>query len=86
MASKVVKATTKGQVTLPKAWRDQFETDNFLLIMRSKQIVIKPLYLEEHYDEAGEEVIFDAYRDNDGKGVDPEEIIKMIEDIDGQDK
>ena len=34
--------------------------------------------------EAGEEIIFDADRDNNGKGIPASEIIKMIEDINEQ--
>ena len=79
MTAKITKSTPKGQITLPKIWRDQFKTDNFLLQIHLNQIIIKPIHLDEL--EATEEVIFDAERDNDGKGVGPEEMIRLIKKI-----
>lgn len=73
MTSKVVKSTTKGQITLPKSWRSQFDTDNFVLEIDQEHIVIRPLQIEE--------VVFDADRDNEGKGISPEEMIKMLKKI-----
>lgn len=78
MTSKVTRATTKGQITIPKEWRDQFNTDNFLLQMDRHTIVIKPILIE---DLEAEEVVFDADRDNGGKGVSPDEMIKMLRKI-----
>lgn len=78
MATKIVKATTKGQVTIPKAWRDKFKTDDFLLQIKIDQIVIKPVQLA---DLEAEEVVFDADRDNEGKGVSPDEIIRLLKKI-----
>jgi AbrB family looped-hinge helix DNA binding protein len=78
MNCKVVKSTVKGQITIPKNWRDKFNTDNYLLEMQKGQIVLKPILIEEI---ANEEVIFDAGRDNDGKGVSVTQMIKMLKDI-----
>lgn len=78
MTSKIVTTTEKGQITLPKPWRQQFDTDTFLLIQNSKQIVIKPLYID---DIESEEIIFDADRDNNGKGISPDQMLKMLKKI-----
>ena len=78
MTTKVVKSTSKGQITIPKEWRDLIKTDNFILCIDDKQIIIKPLYLDTL---TAEEVIFDADRDNKGKGVTPDEMIKMLKKI-----
>lgn len=78
MTTKLTKSTTKGQITLPKEWRDHFDTDNFLLMIDERKIIIKPILLDELEDE---EIIFDADRDNNGKGVPMEEMIKMLKKI-----
>lgn len=71
---KIVKCTSKGQITLPMKWRSKFETDNFAIEYQNDQLIVKPVIIEE--------VIFNADRDNDGKGLDPQEIIDMIREID----
>lgn len=78
MGSKVVRSTSKGQITLPKEWRERVKTDNFLLQMNVGYIVIRPLDLDALEDET---IIFDADRDNAGKGVTPEEMIKLLKQI-----
>lgn len=78
MTSKIVKSTSKGQITLPKSWRHRFKTDSFLLQMEIDYVTVKPVLLEEL---AGEEVLFDADRDNEGKGVSPDEIIRLLKKI-----
>lgn len=79
MTAKIIKTTEKGQITLPKVWRDQFPTDNFLLKIDVHQITIKPVHLNDL--EADEEVMFDADRDNKGKGVTPDAMIKLLKKI-----
>lgn len=79
MTPKIVKTTSKGQVTLPKIWRDKFDTGDFLMQIDVNSITIKPVNLREL--QAEEEVIFDADRDNNGKGVTPDEIIRMLKKI-----
>lgn len=79
MTPKIVKTTSKGQVTLPKIWRDKFNTDDFLMQIDVKSITIKPINLARLQEE--EEVMFDADRDNNGKGVSPDEIIRMLKKI-----
>lgn len=73
----LLKSTSKGQVTLPKKWRDQFETDTFLGKVKDFKITIIPI----DTNELEEEVVFDADRDNEGKGLDPKKIIKLLKKI-----
>ncbi|MEK7523557.1 MAG: AbrB/MazE/SpoVT family DNA-binding domain-containing protein [Patescibacteria group bacterium] len=79
MSSRVIKSTSQGQITLPKSWREKFKTDNFILQIESNQIVIKPVRIEEM--ETEEEILFDAERDNKGKGASPDEIIRLLKKI-----
>ena len=46
--------------------------------MHDDRLVIKPLNLA---DVGEEEVLFDADRDNDGKGISPEDIIHALKKI-----
>lgn len=75
MSSKIIKGTSKGQITLPMEWRKKFNTDTYVLSFDSKRVVIKPIDLKALEDE---EVLFDAVRDNGGKGVPVDEMIKLL--------
>ena len=77
MNAKIVKATVKGQVTLPKPWRDQFKTDNYMIIVKKQKLEIKPVKLAD----MNEDIIFDSDRDNDGKGVPFDEMIRILEKL-----
>jgi len=74
MSTKVVTCTSKGQITIPKKWRDKFNTSTFTLSTEDNKIVIMPINPESLQDE----IIFDADRDNRGAGITPDEMIKMI--------
>ncbi|OGJ57470.1 hypothetical protein A3H22_03975 [Candidatus Peribacteria bacterium RIFCSPLOWO2_12_FULL_55_15] len=78
MTRKIIKSTSRGQITLPKQWRRAFGTDVYLIEMHDQSLTIKPLDIDVA---AGEELLFDAERDNNGKGVRPEEIIRILKKI-----
>ena len=78
MIKKILKSTERGQITLPKQWRNRFDTSSYLVHMDENKLIVMPLNLE---DMSQEEVLFDADRDNDGKGVSPEEMIKILNKI-----
>ena len=78
MTSKILKSTIRGQITLPKQWRSNLSTDMYLAEMDGDKLVITPLHMSQI---AQEEVLFDADRDNGGKGVSPDEIIKALKKI-----
>lgn len=40
---KILQATSRGQVTLPKAWRDQYDTQYFTTEIEGATLIIKPL-------------------------------------------
>ena len=84
MAKKVVKSTSKGQITLPKSWRSQFGTDTFILDMQGEKLIVKALDLTEkgeELEEEGEEVLWSAEKDNNGKGLDIEEVIALLKKV-----
>ncbi len=78
MTTKVTRSTVRGQITLPKRWRTQAGTDLFLMEMTDTSIVIKPLEMAKARKE---QVLFDADRDNDGKGVSLDEMIAVLKRI-----
>ncbi len=47
MISKIVKATERGQVTLPKKWRDQWNTEYFLVKAEGKTLTLTALSIDE---------------------------------------
>lgn len=67
--------TSKGQITIPKEWRKKFPTSNFLIKPGETKLEIIPVYIDEL---TKEDIIFDAERDNQGKGVSPEELITLM--------
>ncbi|HVW66131.1 MAG TPA: AbrB/MazE/SpoVT family DNA-binding domain-containing protein [Candidatus Peribacteraceae bacterium] len=77
MTQKVIKSTERGQITLPKKWRGRFPTDNYFIEMHDDKLIIRPLHIKD----IQEEILFDADRDNDGKGVSADEIIRALKKI-----
>lgn len=79
MNAKVVKATSKGQVTLPAEWRNSFSGNDFLMKIEGNRLVITPAIVE---DLGAEVVLFDANRDNNGEGLDLDELIEALKAVD----
>lgn len=75
MEKVVQKTTSKGQITLPKIWRGQFKTNHFVLESVNDTMVIRPIFLDNP-DNYG--VIFNADRDNNGKGISANKLLKII--------
>ncbi|MDA0376060.1 MAG: AbrB/MazE/SpoVT family DNA-binding domain-containing protein [bacterium] len=75
MGSKVVKSTSRGQITLPKTWRTRFNTDSYIVQMSDDMLVIKPLDIQSA---EAEEVIFDADRDNGGDGISVKDMLSIL--------
>ena len=73
----LVKATTKGQVTLPAYWRRQFDTDRYLVIEKKGFLEIRPLDLKQVASKK-EYTVFDAIRDNKGKGIKAKDLSKIL--------
>jgi hypothetical protein len=46
-----LKSFGTGQITLPKAWRDKFKTENFIAQETSQGLLIKPLVEDGFYYE-----------------------------------
>ena len=75
--TRIQKVSSKGQITLPVSWRKNFDTDTITVTEKNGVLEIRPTRIEDH----SEVTVFDALRDNNGKGLYPEEIISILEKI-----
>jgi bifunctional DNA-binding transcriptional regulator/antitoxin component of YhaV-PrlF toxin-antitoxin module len=75
----ILKATSKGQITLPAKWRKNFETDQYLVKEKEGKLEITPIDIDT-LDDTGEwQTLFSAKRDNKGKGVPIDDFIEALE-------
>ena len=74
----ILKATTKGQVTLPAKWRKNFSTNNFIARENGDVLEIKPIDIDKIENEY---TVFDAIRDNKGKGIKAGDLVKILKSI-----
>ena len=74
----ILKATTRGQVTLPAKWRKSFSTNNFIAKENGDILEIKPINIDKMENEY---TVFDAIRDNKGKGIKASDLVKILKSI-----
>jgi len=72
-----VKATSRGQVTLPAKWRKNFKTNQYLIKEQGRALIITPLDVDE-LDDSSWDIVFDAKRDNKGKAVPIDDFLKIL--------
>lgn len=70
---KVLHSTSRGQITLPKEWRDNFDTDYFKVEIQEKQLIIVPLNPEKTFKDKVEGAWAEY---EDGKFVSNEDLKK----------
>ena len=74
---RIQKITSKGQITLPVAWRRHTGAHTISVTTRGNRIEIAPARLQR----VSEATIFDAMRDNNGKGIKIDRLIKILEKL-----
>ncbi|MDD3303236.1 MAG: AbrB/MazE/SpoVT family DNA-binding domain-containing protein [Candidatus Gracilibacteria bacterium] len=72
-----LKLFNTGQVTLPKSWRNKYNTKVFLAEETDKGLLIKPIIKDDVVYYENKEG-FGIYSDN---GIDPESIISKIKQL-----
>lgn len=77
---KIQTVTGKGQITLPIAWRRKIRTSHIMVETKGDRIEITPARLSQK--ESGEYTVFDALRDNDGKGLKAKDLVQILRKID----
>ena len=75
MEKVIQKATSRGQITLPAKWRRQFKTNSYIIELRDTDLKIKPTLLGKDM------IVFNAARDNKGKGIIADNFIKIIDSM-----
>lgn len=75
---KIQKVTSKGQITLPVAWRKQFDATQVLVTMTGNKVEISPVRINKET----EYTVFDAIRDNKGKGIKAKDLVRILDEID----
>lgn len=78
-AQKIQRVTSKGQITLPISWRKATRANTITLVVKGNRIEISPARLKDE----NEYTVFDAIRDNNGKGIKATDLIKILKRIDG---
>ncbi len=73
----IIKATTKGQITLPIRWRQSFSTNRYIVKEKKGKLEIMPLDLK-NLERQGEYTVFDAIRDNRKEGVKAKDLAKIL--------
>ncbi len=76
--ARLQKITSKGQITLPVAWRTRMGTNAILVAEEGDSLRISPARFEQ--DEK-EYTVFDAIRDNNGKGVPADDIVRILKKL-----
>ena len=82
----IVKTTSKGQITIPMAWRKSFNTNQFTLQCKGDILIMKPIDLDaiiRREEKKGDKVIFNAVRDNRGKGIGVDKLLEVLKKING---
>ena len=78
---KIQRVTSKGQITLPIAWRRRMGTNSIVVRAKGDVLEISSLRTPDEEDEAWI-TLFDAMRDNNGKGIKATDLIKVLKKID----
>lgn len=79
---KIQRVTSKGQITLPISWRRKMGNASTIVVRTKGDVLeISPLRTEDERDEEWV-TLFDAVRDNKGKGIPAKEFAKMLRRID----
>lgn len=75
---KIQKVTSKGQITLPISWRKMTGAKIITLVTKGNNILISPTRISNE----NEYTVFDAIRDNKGKGLKAADLVKILGKID----
>ena len=74
---KIQRVTSKGQVTLPAMWRKEFPANQVIVVTSGNKVEISPVRIARD----NEYTVFDAIRDNKGKGIKAKDLAKILRKI-----
>lgn len=78
---RIHKITSKGQITLPVSWRKKFNASQIIISSRGDMLEIRPISPDFYSNET---TVFDAIRDNNGKGLKAKDLVKILRKIDSK--
>ena len=67
--------TSKGQITLPVSWRKKFNVNQIIVSSKGDALEIRSVNLAADNSEM---TVFDAIRDNKGKGLKAKDLLKIL--------
>lgn len=76
----ILKTTSKGQITVPAKWRKKYDTNQYIAKIKDDKLEIKPLIIKDEQFPK-EYTVFDAIRDNKGKGIKAKDLINTLKKI-----
>lgn len=80
LKSRIQNITSKGQITLPVVWRRRTEARQVVLRARGDILEIMPAEVPARGQQAPKEyTVFDALRDNKGKGLKAADLLTLLE-------
>lgn len=78
---KIQKITSKGQITLPIRWRRETGASAILVQAKGNKLEIVPARITSVRGQEKEYTVFDAIRDNKGKGIKAEDLVKILKKL-----
>lgn len=80
VVEKIQKITSKGQITLPVSWRRKVKTNTIVVRTKGNTVEIVPARLQKSTSERWY-AVFDAIRDNKGKGILADDLVKILKKL-----
>lgn len=81
MREKIQNITSKGQITLPVAWRRKTGVGQIVVRVRGDVLEISPVDVSSR-KAAKEYTVFDALRDNKGKDIKASDVLTLLRQVD----
>ena len=83
---RVQKMTSKGQITLPSAWRAAVGTEHVIVRTKGSLLTVAPARFEVDEDDGNWITIFDKDRDNGGTSIPAEEFVRILQKHQNEDE
>lgn len=80
MKSSIQKVTSRGQITLPIRLREKWNTEYITVVEKDGGFFVTPAKIES-LDNNNEYSVFDAIRDNQGKGIKAKDFVSILKRI-----
>lgn len=79
--AKIQNITSKGQITLPVAWRRKTGAGQIVVRVKGTVLEIAPVEVSSRRG-SKDYTVFDASRDNKGKGIRASDVLTLLQEVD----